>query len=242
MKSKLYLYIIVFFGCMWAFSSCITKKQTTYLQRWPAHYSPVPQEEYRLRVDDEVSYFLMTTSNETQALYNGGTIPFRIFEDGTIHLPIGQIKIAGLTLREAERVVKNAFSRIAPDVEVRLTMANNYFYVQGDGGKGAFPIYKENLNIFQALALAGDISNLGDRKNIKLIRQGPDGYDHVKTVDLRQESIVESEFYYIMPNDVIYIPTRPNSFFNIDSMGSFISLVVTPLSFLTMVVTLFKLN
>ena len=243
MKRKLYLlYIIAIFGCMWIFSSCITKQQTTYLQRGNVSYSPVQQEEYRLRENDEVTYFLMTSNAESQALFSGGNAPFRIYEDGMVYLPIGQVKIAGLTLRDAEVTLKNAFYRILPDAEVRLTMVNNIFYIQGDGGKGQFPIYKENMNIFQALALAGDISNIGDKKNIKIIRRGQDGFDHIKTFDLRQESIIESEFYYVMPNDVIYVPTTPKAFLRIESMSSFISLIVAPISFLTMVLTLFKLK
>ena len=239
MKSKLYLYII-FFSCICMCSSCITRRDTAYLQQGGPIYHAVLQEEYRLRINDEVSYFLITSNEATQVLYNGTDISFRIFNDGTIHLPIGQVKIVGLTLREAENVLRNAFSNIVLDAEIRLTLINNFFFVQGDGKKGQFQIYKENLNIFQALAMAGDISIIGDKKNIKLIRRGADGLDHTRTIDLRQESIIESEFYYIMPNDVIVIPTTSKAFFHVESLGSFFSMVVTPISFLLMVLTLFK--
>ena len=253
MKNKVYLYLVLL-ACIGTCSSCITKKDTTYLQRSKkAMYSPAPKQEYRLRVNDEISYVLMSSNPETQSYYNGrvggvaaytvgneGLNSFRIYNDGTVHLPIGQIRIEGLTLREAEGVIRNAFSAIVLDAEIKLSLVNNHFYVQGgNGGNGQFPIYKENLNIFQALALAGDISKFGNKKKIHLIRKGPDGLDHVKIFDLTQESIIESEFYYVMPNDVFYIPTSPKSFFRVDSVTSFMSLIVTPISFLVSILNIY---
>ena len=250
MKRKSYLYYIIAASCCVSmFSSCITKRQTAYLQQGNAAYAPVMHPEYRLRVNDEVSYFLITSDIETQTLYSGElsnysggrSVPFRIYDDGTVHLPIGQVKIAGLTLHEAEDLLRNTFARLVPDAEIRLTMVNNTFYVMGDQGKGGqFQIYKENMNIFQALALAGDISNMGDKKNVKIVRKGADGLDYIYSFDLRDESIIESEYYYIMPNDVIYIPTNPNAFFRIDSVSSFVSLFIAPVSLFVMILTLFK--
>ena len=190
----------------------------------------------------------MTSNIETQALYNNGqvggmvgigsAVGYRIYENGTVYLPIGSVKVAGLTLREAESVVRDAFSKLVPDAEVKLGLLNNYFYIEGDFGKGQHYLYKENLNIYQALAMAGDISKIGDKQNIKIIRKGADGFDYVKTFDLRQQSIIESEYYYVKPNDVIYIPTHSNSFFQIDSVSSFISLIVTPISLLMMILSI----
>ena len=108
----------------------------------------------------------------------------------------------------------------------------------GDGVAGQHLVYKENLNIFQALAMAGDIASIGDKKHVKIIRKGADGMDYIKTFDLREESIIESEYYYVKPNDYIYIPTSSNSFFRNESLTSFVSLVLTPLSFITMIMTL----
>ena len=245
-KSHIYI-IVVCIVC--AFTSCISNKQTIYLQKGN-DYKPVQFEPYKLRLNDEISYYLMTSNTETQALYNGGQVgglvnqnaknSYRIYEDGTVHLPIGKVKIEGLTLPEAESAVRTAFSKIVPDAEIRLNIINNYFYILGDHGKGRYVLYKENLNIYQALALAGDISNTGDKKNIKIIRKGMYGMDYVKTFDLRQESIVESEFYYIKPNDVIYIPTNPKAFFQIDSVTSFMSLIVAPVSLFVLVMSLIK--
>jgi len=247
MKNKSYIYII-FLGIVCMLSSCITTRQTRFLQGGDS-YKPVAFQQYELQINDEIAYYLMTSNAETQALYNNGqvggtfagrTIGYRIFEDGTVRLPIGPVKVAGLTLREAEETIRNAFLRVVPDAEIRLSMSNNVFFIEGDGMKGRGYLYKENLNIFQALAMTNDIPNSGDRSNVKIIRRGADGMDHIKIFDLREESIIESEFYYIKPNDVIYVPANPNVFFRIESISSFMSLIVTPLSFFTMVISLLR--
>ncbi len=248
MKNKLQIYsVLLITVCL--FSACITNKQKTYLQRETPIYSMAPFEEYRLCVNDEINYYLMTADATAEQFYNfgqaggsggGSYIPYRIYEDGCVALPtVGRIKIAGLTIREAERVITNVFKASVLDAEVRVTLTNNYFYVQGDGGKGQFFVYKENLNIYQALAMAGDISSAGDKSHVKIIRKGIDGMDEIYTFDLRKESIIESQYYYIKPNDVIYIPTNANSFFMVDSVSSFISMFIAPISLLVLVLSLF---
>lgn len=250
MKKHLFFQKIVILSVILLFSSCITNKQKLYLQKEDdtRKYDMIAFEQYKLSVNDEIVYYLMTTSQETQYLYNAGNInnsrnklSYRIYEDGHVVLPtIGKVEIAGLTLREAEKEITEKFRQIVLDAEVKIALTNNYFYVQGDGGKGRFFMYKDNLNIFQALALAGDISNMGNKKEVKIIRKGGDGKDKVETFDLRKESIVESEYYYIRPNDVIYIPTNPNSFFRIDSMSSFVSLILAPVSLVVMSLSFFN--
>lgn len=251
MARKVICYAIFLFFAMGLLSSCITNKDKKYLQEdMYSAYELEVFEQYRLRINDEVNYYLITTNKESQELFNSGMsggssvsrnfVAYRIYEDGTIHLPfIGQVEIVGLTVREAQNLLTDKFAAIVPDARIRLSLVNNYFYVLGDGGKGQYYMYKENLNIFQALAMAGDISGMGDKQNIKVIRKGNDGTDIIKTFDLRKKSIVESEFYYVRPNDVIYVPTHSKSFFRVDSFSSFVSLFLTPLSLLLVVLTTF---
>jgi polysaccharide export outer membrane protein len=249
MKNRFPIISIVLFLSVLLFSSCITNKEKLYLQGSQKISRIVPFQPYRLSVNDEITYYLMTASQGTQYLYNGGRqlnavqngILLRIYEDGCIHLPtIGKVKIAGMTIREAEKAITEAFKIIVLDAEVKVALTNNYFYVEGDGGKGRFYVYKEDLTIFQALAMAGDISSTGDKQHIKIIRKGTSGIDQITTIDLRKESIIGTEYYYIRPNDVIYIPTNSKSFFRIESVSGFISTVVAPLSLVLAALTYFK--
>jgi polysaccharide export outer membrane protein len=103
------------------------------------------------------------------------------------------------------------------DAVVTVKMVNNYVSIIGEVQRpGKYPIYKDRLNIFQALAMAGDIGNYGNRQKIQLIRQTPDG-NMVKEFSLKDRSIIGSQFFYVMPNDVIYAPPMKGRFFRMDS-------------------------
>jgi len=245
--------IVVAFVLLFS-TSCITNRQKLYLQASQEEKkAAMPYQPYRLQVNDEIIYYLMTINQATQSLYNGtqsgyggdmqNMLTYRIYEDGTVLLPtIGKVKILNMTIREAEQTLSRHFKRLVVDAEVKISLANNYFYVEGDGGKGRFYMYKEELNIFQALAMAGDISSIGDKQNVKIIRRGPDGLDYVATVDIRQETIFNSEYYYIRPNDVIYIPTSSRSFFRIESLTDFVAIVTLPIALVLSAMTYIKLK
>ncbi|MBO4370475.1 MAG: polysaccharide biosynthesis/export family protein, partial [Paludibacteraceae bacterium] len=165
---------------------------------------------------------------------------YRIYDDGTIDLPFADhIKVSGLTLREAERAIEEALQPMIPDVMVKVAMVNDQFYFVGEGGVGAYSIYKERLNIFQALALVGDFKSNGDRKRVRIIRPNPDGNQPiVKEFDLRTSSIIDSEFYYIYPNDVIYLASIKGDFWKVQNYSSTISTLSTSINFLVTVINL----
>jgi polysaccharide export outer membrane protein len=72
---------------------------------------------------------------------------------------------------------------------------------------GRYLVYKDRINIFEALSLAGDLNELSDRQKVQLIRPSPYG-PIIKEFSLLDRSILSSEFYYIMPNDIIYVMPR----------------------------------
>jgi polysaccharide export outer membrane protein len=96
-------------------------------------------------------------------------------------------------------------------------MINNYVSIIGEvQNPGKYPIYKNRLNIFQALAMAGDLDRYSNRQKIQIIRQTPDG-NTVKEFSLKDRSIIGSQFFYVMPNDVIYAPPMKGRFFQMES-------------------------
>lgn len=229
-------------------ASCITNKDILYLQQEGSRktYKSIPFEEYHLEMYDEISFHLMSTDAETQGFFNSiftkEKVSYRIEEDGCITLPhVGKVKLIDLTIREAEKLMAKSFEEVdIASPEVKIQLANNQFYLIGGGVGGSYEVYKENMNIFEAIAMAGDISSIGDKSKVKIVRRGDDGLEYTQTFDLRKESIVYSEFYYIRPNDMIYIPTTPKAFFRIETVTSFISMVLLPISLVTMSLSFFK--
>ena len=69
---------------------------------------------------------------------------------------------------------------------------------------GKFKVYQDQINIFEAVAMAGDLTDFAARSQVKLVRQTEDGY-RIYNIDLTRDNIIASEFYQIMPNDILYI-------------------------------------
>lgn len=144
--------------------------------------------------------------------------------------------MAGLTEVEAQNLLRDAFREIIPDADVKLALYNKYFSVIGDANAGRYYIYKEKMNIFQALAMTGDVMNSGDRRHVRIIRPKDNGQEpEVLEFDIRTNSIIDSKYYYVYPNDVIYVARTKNSFYTVPSYAGFIGLVTSSVALLTTV-------
>lgn len=148
------------------------------------------------------------------------------------------VRLEGLTIAEAQDTVRQYFREIIPDANVKLALYNRTFTVLGDIGSGTYQIYKDKLTIFQALAMSGDVSTLGDRKHVRIIRPHEGEEPEVLEFDLRTNSIIDSKYYYVYPNDVIYVSRSKGSFYKIGNYSSFIGLTTSSLSLLISVLNL----
>ena len=83
-------------------------------------------------------------------------------------------------------------------------MAGLKFTVTGEAGPGVFVLFQDRVNIIEALANAGDIPSTGDRKDVLIVRQYPDG-QKIHHIDLTDISAMQSPYYFIQPNDIILV-------------------------------------
>jgi polysaccharide export outer membrane protein len=105
-----------------------------------------------------------------------------------------------------------------------LSLANKTFTIFGDAGSGIFPIYKEKMTIFQALSMSGDFSETSDRKHIRIIRESEKG-TQVMEFDIRPRSIIDSKYYYIYPNDIIYVQRQFSSFYKVNNYATLLTVI-----------------
>jgi polysaccharide export outer membrane protein len=230
-------------------TSCITNKDNTYFQddKKLPQYEKAEYEYYKIIPNDQLVIRLLTLNEEAAAIFNfaestTGTTSYtyRVYDDGTIDIPfVNSIPVAGLTLREASKVIEEKLKDFVPDAMVKVALANDMFYMVGEGGKGSFNIYKEKLNIFQALALAGGPATNADKKRVRIVRPNPiGGRPIVKEFDLRTVSIINSEYYYVYPNDVIYLSSIKGNFWKIEDYSSALGTITTSIGFLVSVFNL----
>jgi len=231
-------------------SSCYTHKAIGYLQE-PTKMNKLPQydsvafEPYRIRVNDEIIYRLITLDETiSKMLGSNSTVSagqyansYRVYSDGTIDLPfLKPLKVAGLTEKEAQDTLRAAFREIIPDADVKLALYNKYFTVIGDARAGQYYIYKEKMNIFQALAMTGDVMNSGDRRHIRIIRPKDGGQEpEILEFDMRTNSLIDSKYYYVYPNDVIYVARTKDSFYKVPTYTGFLGLITSSVALLTTV-------
>ena len=229
LSSKTRLISLVLACCL--LNACVTNKKTTYLQEYkesnyPTEYSP--PEHYLLQTNDNL-YVKVNTPDPTLALLfniipQTGAITtneqttqlmsYAIDLDGNVDLPyIGKIHVLEKTLAEAKEMIADELKDYVADASVIVRLVNTYVTVLGEvRAPGTYLLYKDRLNVFQAIALAGDISEYGDRYKVRIIRQTNEG-PIVKEFDLTDKNITSSEFYYVFPNDVIYAKPMKGKFF-----------------------------
>ena len=234
---RLLKYILLFF----LLSSCTVNKYTRFLQesdRLP-QYAKAEMERYQIQVDDELLVKVLSMNKEVAGIFNIGSTgtgnqmnTYRVYTDGTIDLPfISSIHVEGLTLAQAKEKIQEQIKTFIIDAEVVVALSNNYFYILGDAGKGGYLLYKEKITIFQALAMSGGINKVGSRKNVYIMRKDAEGKTQVRNFDIRSITVLDSEYYYIQPNDIIYVPPASERFFRLDSFAAILGVITTSISF-----------
>jgi polysaccharide export outer membrane protein len=143
-----------------------------------------------------------TQVNQASLYVNG----YMIDHFGSINVPlIGDLPVVGLTIDSLNSLLDVKLSEYFKYFTVEAKLVNYRVSVLGEIKRpGTQLVYNSELNLLQALSNAGGISDHGNRKKIKVIRKAF-GTNEVAVVDLSKEEIIQSEYFYLMPNDVIYI-------------------------------------
>jgi len=240
MKNKTNILVMILL--LFTLSSCYNFQKLRLLQdnnRTLPVYNKSDYKDYKIQINDELIYRLITSDETISKIIASPSsssgqnqISYRVYTDGTIDLPfISHISVVGLTLEEASTVIENSFKKLIPDAVIKLSLSNKTFTIFGDAGSGIFPIYKEKLTIFQALSMSGDFSETSDRKHVRIIRESEKG-TQIMDFDIRPKSIIDSKYYYIYPNDIIYVQRDFSSFYKVNNYATLLSVVNFSLSLL----------
>ncbi|MBO7580407.1 MAG: polysaccharide biosynthesis/export family protein [Bacteroidaceae bacterium] len=156
-----------------------------------------------------------TTFNmNTQSTYSQAVMQtYLVDNDGIIEFPVlGTLKVGGLTKAECEKMIHDKVMRYMNEAEnpiITVRMSNYKISVLGEVNRpGMFTVGNEKINIFEALAQAGDLTIYGVRDRVKLIREDAKGHKEVHTLNLNDAEIINSPYYYLQQNDVVYV--EPN--------------------------------
>lgn len=148
---------------------------------------------------------------------------YTVSTEGMITMPVlGNVYCKGMTKQQLKDDIESRLKTYLTDPMVTIQLINFNISVLGEvGSPGQKTSKTEKLNIFQALALAGDINNDGNKTNVKLIRSSDDGgKDKVVSLDLSEASIVNSPYYYLQQNDILYVEPDKNKQISANSNAS----------------------
>ena len=127
---------------------------------------------------------------------------------GCVDFPVlGTIRLGGLTKGQAEQLIRE---RLRPQFHtppiVTVRMVNYKISVLGEVTRpGTFTVSNEKVNVFEALAMAGDMTVYGIRDNVQLVREDSDGRRQIVTLNLNDRNIIHSPYYYLQQNDIVYV-------------------------------------
>ena len=217
--TTLYLLMLVWL------SSCYSRKELIYLQdtsfsdEYPTQIKN-RRPAYKLQVNDVLHIDVQNPDAETAQYFNYGQQEMRGFgnqsnlfimghsigEEGFVTVPlIGKVKVIDLTVDEAKTLLQQEVDKFLRNTTVDVKLISFKISVMGEvNNPGYYYVYNGQANVLEGLSLAGDITQFGNRDNIKLIRQNDNGAE-VILLDLTSSEIMKSKYYYLLPNDVIYV-------------------------------------
>jgi polysaccharide export outer membrane protein len=177
--------------------------------------------EYRVQINDVLSIRVMGLDEKTHQYFNVESMNafqgvsdaslyvngFSVDKNGHVQLPtVGKIKVQGLTVGEAQELVQRKINEYFTNATVILKMVSFRVSVLGDVSRpGSYLVFNNQITLLEALSMAGGPNEFADKSHVTLMRQSERGVQAIY-VDLSNTSVLSSEYYYLLPNDVVYVP------------------------------------
>lgn len=228
-RQKRFLYPGIVVIALSLLSSCISNKKVVLLQNDEVGYANdslllTIYEQYKLQYGDNLRVDIRSSDPTLTDIFSasssggnsqmggaGGDVNYLmgypVNPNGDIELPIiGFIHVQGKTLNETKQIIEKNLHSFIKDGYVSVKLSGIRFSALGEfNGSGQKNILQSRVTILEAIAAAGDLSVLADRKNLLLIRQFPTGIKTF-TIDLTDRNLLTSPYYYMQPGDQLYAP------------------------------------
>ena len=241
-KSKFTILLLVL---LFSVSSCVTNKDLEYF-RTSKDVSKVKlnTNEYHLQVGDLISVQISTvteqqhdffnkeqTSNSQLMMQNPYLYGYLVKEGGFLDLPsLGKVKAEGFTLRELENIIKQIAVSYFEQPIVKLNIINFEVSVLGAvNNPGNYKIVNPEANVLYALSLANDMTEYGNRKRVKVIRNNKEE-NRIFYVDLTDMKTLNNPNFMLQPHDVIYVAPLNKRFYAFTNLPNLISMSISAIT------------
>lgn len=206
-------------------NSCVNQKKVKLIQErvnkeMTTSFSNAKTTTYRVQIGDHLYIRVYSVDPKTSKFFQAD-FPYLmnqtyqylntyvVDEFGYINFSfIDKLYVKGLTVVKVKNALQQQLDEYFKDATAFVKLVNYQVAILGEvNDPGNFTIEQDQINIFQAIGLAGGITSFGDFKNVKIVRQNQTGSE-VHLVDITDNRILESPYYYLSPNDMIYIEPR----------------------------------
>lgn len=243
-KTIPFLFLVLLF-------SCASKKDMIYYQDIDALGAQEKSNSYEIKIqpddllqisvyaeDPEIAKaFSLNVTSEMASSGSAGSI-YLVDANGYIDFPtLGKIKVSGLSRTQVLELLDGKLSKYIKKPIVSLRITNFKVSVQGEvTAPGTYQVVSERITLIEALSMAKDLTVYGKRKNILIIRE-IDGVKSFNRVDITKADFMNSPFYYLAQNDVVYVEPNQNKI-NGSAVGPSTTIIFSITSILIALATL----
>ena len=258
-KFLIYIALIVFV------SSCIPNKDLVYLQNKKGTEQSIEVNQafskpYKVQVNDILSVNIKALDQKLVDMFNPSSSDqqnstmlsqnglyfngFTVDDHGNIRVPVlGEVNVLGFTIDEIRQTIEkrllDEYFKNEARIFVNVKLAGLRYTINGEiGNPGTNVLFQDSATIMEAIANSGDITMTGDRKKVQIIRKMPHGFE-THYLDLTKAETMNSPFFYIQPNDYIYIKPLPQKSWGTGTTGmQTVGTIITALSLITTTILL----
>ncbi|MDE5423391.1 polysaccharide export protein [Ancylomarina sp. DW003] len=246
---------LIIFLLMLSVVSCIPQKKTIYMRdvsgkkEYINLYTKAIEvtEAYTILRGDYIYIRVLTPDEAVASLYNlnvgqmnmNGTgdpsslrfQSYQVGDEGSIDFPyVGEVKVTGLTVKEVKAKMQDILKKHIDTFTLQVQLTNTQFTVLGEvNNPGQYNMSKDQITVFEAISQAGDLTIYGKRKKVRIVRPSNEGTKTI-TVDLTDLNLIDSQNYFIQPNDLIYVEPIKAQMFGFGETFS-LSLITSLISF-----------
>lgn len=252
--------LLLFVAIILAMSSCVSMKKVKYLQDVSEYqmsdttvFGNATNAEYKVQPGDnlyvdvksmdsknlnpfEANQRVAYQSNNEMSIYLNS---YMVSDSGFINFPIvGKIKVEGLTVNEIKTRLQNTVNEFFQLTTVTVKLVNFKISLLGEVLRpGTYIVYQENINILQAISMAGDLTPYAKRSNVMIIRKSGGG-STVTRVNLLTSDILNSPDFYLQPDDIVYVEPLNSKNYAFTSFPY--SVVLSTITTTLLILTFFK--
>lgn len=223
--NRIFLRLIALFFAVLAVSACVPQRNMLYLQQESAKAVQTQFENeralsYLVQPGDNLIIRVVSLDDKMSALFNpmdrsvNNAISdqsvflnsYTVDERGQIDFPLaGRIAVQNLTTEQIKDRIKEVLDQYLKETVIVVKLVNFNLTVLGEVRRpGQYKVYQTEINVFEAIAMSGDLTEFADRSEVMIVRQTKKGSEII-TVDLKMAKILSSDYYYLKPNDIIYV-------------------------------------